>query len=205
MVSGDFYDFIELSDGKLGIVVADVADKGVPAAIFMALSRTVIRTTAVNTPEPSQAMEKANNLITSDNRTEMFLTAFYGVLDSQTGELRFANGGHNRPMWLRNTANELSTLTARGTILGAFSDLTFEEGRIQIEPGDVVVFYTDGVTEAMNPQGDIFTEERLCEVLTQYRYHSAAEIEIGIIQAVRDFVQDAPQSDDYTMVVLKRE
>ena len=205
VVSGDFYDFFTLPVGEnyIGIVIADVADKGVPAAIFMALSRTMIRTTALSGLSPAAALVRANTLILKDSQSDLFLTAFYTALDTSTGQIIFANGGHNHPLLLRSTG-ELSELTARGIILGMYDDITLDDGEDMLNPGDVVVFYTDGVTEAMNPDDELFGTARLKATLIAAQESSAGEIVNAILLAVREFTAGAPPSDDLTIVVVKR-
>jgi sigma-B regulation protein RsbU (phosphoserine phosphatase) len=205
-VGGDFYDFFELSrePGRLGLVIADVADKGVPAALFMALSRTMIRTTALSGRTPSAALIRANELILKDSRADLFLTAFYGVLDSHSGRLVYANAGHNRPLCLRAATGEFQELAARGTILGMLEEVELEERELEVAPGDLLLFYTDGVTEAMDAEGRAFGEERLREAAGADPTAGAQQVLDRVLDAVRAFTGDAPQSDDLTLFVVKR-
>ncbi|MDY7041850.1 MAG: GAF domain-containing protein, partial [Chloroflexota bacterium] len=147
-VGGDFYDFFNLADDRLGLVIADVADKGVPAALFMALSRTLIRVTAHGGRSPAEALQRANELIMSDADSELFVTVFYAILDQQTGTLTYASGGHNPPLLIRRNG-QVESLRARGTVLGIVEHIELEEKQISLEPGDVLVLYTDGVTDAI--------------------------------------------------------
>ncbi len=205
-VSGDFYDFFRLpGDGdQLGMVIADVSDKGVPAALFMALSRTVIRTTAFSGRRPAAALVRANELILNDSWAEMFLSAFYATLDTQTGHLVYANAGHNRPLWRRAASGECEELAAKGIILGILDEVELQERHVQIDPGDVLVFYTDGVTEATNAEGQMFGEAMLREVLLAHATDGAQQVLDAVVRAVNAFTDETPQSDDLTLFVVKR-
>jgi sigma-B regulation protein RsbU (phosphoserine phosphatase) len=209
-VGGDFYDFIDLPvvDGstgpRLGIVIADVTDKGVPAALFMALSRTLLRATAADGREPTEVLARANQLILNDARAGLFVTTFYAALDTETGLMTYANGGHNYPLLYEVETSEIRHLRAQGIVLGILPQPRFEQHMIMLKPGDVVLFYTDGVTEAMNSNRELFGDERLSEVLREHHGGSPQEIINAVMQAVQQFTQGEPQSDDVTMVVLKR-
>ncbi len=205
-VGGDFYDFFELpgEPGRLGIVIADVADKGVPAALMMALSRTIIRTKALGGRSPSSALMRANESILNDSRSDLFVTAFYATLDTHSGRLTYANAGHNRPLWLQIRSGEIQEVTAPGIALGVLEDIELEEREIDVAPGDLLVFYTDGVTEAMNTGGQQFDGERLRAAVAANPDASAQQILSAVVDAVRAFTGDAPQSDDLTLFVAKR-
>jgi serine phosphatase RsbU (regulator of sigma subunit) len=207
MVGGDFYDFFELpgEPRRLGMLIADVADKGVPAALFMALSRTVIRTIAMSGRGAAAALLRANQLILNDTQSDLFLSAFYGILEPATGALLYANAGHNRPLWYRAATGELTELSARGVILGAFEEITMEEQRIVIEPGDVLLLYTDGIPEGMNVEGRMMGMQRLAEVLKQNAHRDTPGISQAIIEVYNRFTAGAEQSDDVTYTVVKRE
>jgi sigma-B regulation protein RsbU (phosphoserine phosphatase) len=190
--------------GRLGIVIADVTDKGVPAALFMALSRTLIRATAIDGHTPVAVLERANRLILSDARSGLFVTCFYAILDTESGDLVFADGGHNYPLHYRTAQASIEPLQAQGIVLGIVPDPRFEQHATVVEPGDVVCFYTDGVTEAMNPRRQLFGEDRLAEILRRSHHLPPDEIIDRIIDAVTSYTAGAPQTDDITMVVLKR-
>ncbi len=206
VVGGDFYDFCELSGDprRIGVVVADVTDKGVPAAIFMALSRTIIRTMAMSGRGPAAALRRANDLILSDSPTNICLTAVYAVVDVNVGRVIFANGGHNRPLLCRAADNSVSELRARGILLGAFENIELEEQRVDVAPGDALLLYTDGITDALNAQDEVFGEARLQSVFRQASAGGAQEILQAILDAVAEFVGDQEQADDITCVVVKR-
>lgn len=190
---------------RLGMVIADVTDKGVPAALFMALSRTLIRATASDGRSARAVLEQANRLILADSRSGLFVTAFYAILDSHTHALEFASGGHNYPLLYRAASNTVEQLQVRGLVLGIIPDPVFEQHRVQIQPGDVLCLYTDGVTEAMDSHRRLFDEHRLIEVLRRSHHLPPEQIIERIIDAVGNFSAGAPQMDDITLIVLKRD
>jgi serine phosphatase RsbU (regulator of sigma subunit) len=212
-VGGDFYDFMLLANGNVGIAIADVADKGVPAALFMALSRTLVRATSMSGRTPSDALRRTNTLIMSDARSDLFVTVFYGLLHPRSGSFTYANAGHNPPLWLRTAVNEAAAngigsevqrLSAHGMALGVMPDLSLSEQALTLGPGEVLVLYTDGVTEALSEAGEEFGLERLEQVLLEQARGSAEEIVDAIEAAVDEFVGEVPPFDDFTLVVLKR-
>ena len=211
LVGGDLYDFIDLpgEPRQLGLVIADVTDKGVPAALFMAFSRTIIRTESTSSRKhnPATTLMRANRSIVRDIRSasRLFLSAFYAILDPHSGRLAYANGGHNWPLWVRAATREVQPLRARGMLLGIFPDIELEEHEIEVAPGDLIVFYTDGVTEARNVDGDMFEEERLGSVAAANPEASAQQVVQSIVEAVQSFIGSAPQSDDLTLFVVKRQ
>ena len=205
--SGDFYDVILLPNGRLGILVADVADKGTGAALYMALSRTLIRTYAVeHHTRPDFALRVANNRILTDTEVDLFVTAFYGVLDPITGKLTYCNAGHNPPLLLRaQSEGAVEKLTRTGLPLGIFSGQTWEQKAVQLALGDVLVLYTDGVTEAQDQNEAFFGETRLRAAAQAHLEGSAQEIQTALMSEVRAFVGDAPQFDDIALMVLVHE
>jgi sigma-B regulation protein RsbU (phosphoserine phosphatase) len=205
-VGGDFYDFFDLPGkrSEWGIIIADVADKGVPSALYMALSRTVIRTTALTGRSPASALMRASNLILNDSQSDLFLSAFYAKLDAETGRLIYCNAGHNPALWLRASDGEFEELTTPGIILGAFEEIELEEQRIDIAPGDLITLYTDGVTETINPAHQEFGVERLLALLASSAEAGAHQILKRVVDAVDNFADGAPPFDDLTMVVVKR-
>ena len=202
--SGDFYDCIELPSGRLGILIADVADKGTGAALFMALSRTLIRTYAVEyDTRPELALSAANRRILADTRAGLFVTVFYGVLDPTSGELTYSNAGHNLPYLLRaRDGNIIQELDRTGVPLGILDGGTWQQRSLQLAPGDVLLLYTDGITKAQNAQKAFFDEDRLREVIRANLGRSARDIQDSVLAQVAAFVGDAPQSDDITMMVV---
>jgi serine phosphatase RsbU (regulator of sigma subunit) len=208
-IGGDFYDFFDLpgKTGEWGIIIADVADKGVPSALYMALCRTVIRTTAFTGRSPASALMRASDLILNDSQSDLFLSTFYAKLDTDTGRLIYCNAGHNPALWLHATRGEFEELTTRGIILGAFENIELEEKRVDIAPGDLLVFYTDGVTEAIDPTEREFGLERLRQVISAHAHANANASQVlqAVVKAVDAFAGDAPPFDDLTMVVVKRQ
>ena len=194
-----------MNPGRLGIVIADVTDKGVPAALFMVLSRTVIRATASDGRSPAMVLEQANRLILAESKSGLFVTCFYCILDLDSGELTYASGGHNYPLVYRTATGTVEQLSAQGIVLGIVPEPRFEQHSMQLDPGDVVVFYTDGVTEAMDARRQLFDEDRLCEVLRRSHQLEPEEITARIIDAITSFSAGTPQADDITLVVLKRD
>jgi sigma-B regulation protein RsbU (phosphoserine phosphatase) len=204
VVSGDFYDFFQLSDQRLGIVIADVADKGIPAAILMAVSRTTIRATALSGRQPAEALSRASQLMLQDSQADMFLTAFYAVIDPADGQIVYANGGHNHPLLLRSAEQIVEQLSAPGILLGMLPNVQLENRDALMRDGDVVVFYTDGVTEAMNSDQQEYGPQRLRDTLLTSGHLNAGDILAAILNSVSEFTGNAAQSDDMTVVVVKR-
>jgi len=190
---------------RFGVVIADVTDKGVPASLFMVLSRTLIRATASDGRAPAHVLEQANRLILDDARSGLFVTTFYGILDLARHSFSYANGGHNYPLLYRAATGEVEQLHAQGIVLGIIPDARFEQRVTELNRGDVLCLYTDGVTEAMDTRRRLFDEERLIDVLRRSHTLTPDEIIGRILEAVTAFAAGAPQTDDITLVVLKRE
>ncbi len=207
-VGGDFYDVFELPDKKIGLFIADVADKGVPAAMFMAITRTLVRAAVAQTDSPAEALRQVNDLLYPDAEQGMFVTAVYGVLDSQTGRFTYANAGHNPPLWIKyplaSPVPEINRLTRTGMALGVETGVEMGQASIDLAPGDVLFFYTDGITEAFSPTEEIFGEDRLYTVLNYLTPACAADVLEAVDTAVVNFTADAPVSDDITLIVVKR-
>lgn len=206
--SGDFFDFIPLPDGKIGILVADVADKGLGAALYMALSRTLIRTYAIEYLDspPEVIFFSANERILQDARANLFVTAFYGILDQETGILTYCNAGHNPPyLFSPGNNNAITSLKPTGMPIGIEEQALWEQASIQIQPGDVLVLYTDGIPDAMNSAEEHFKEERLVDTTLANLSLSAQELQTEILKRVQEFVGETPQFDDITLLVLRRD
>ncbi|MFQ6100379.1 MAG: GAF domain-containing protein [Anaerolineae bacterium] len=203
-VAGDFYDFFELPGKRLGLVIADVADKGMPAALFMALTRTLMRAAALEEPSPATALARVNDLLVPDAQSGMFVTLFYGVLSLETGELVYANAGHNPPLLLRSGTGELERLCKGGMALGVLEVVQLEERAVLLETDDCLVLYTDGITEAFSSEGDMYSEERLRATVQAADGHSAQAVLDAIDSSVIAFIGDTPPSDDRTLMVLRR-
>jgi len=202
-VGGDFYDVFDLPDRRLGLFIADVADKGVPAALFMALTRTLVRAAVTELESPAEAMKRVNDLLVPDTRQGMFVTAVYAVLDMDKSEMTYVNAGHNPPLWIKQN-DEVERLTRTAIALGVVTDGTVAERTIKFESGDRLLLYTDGLTESFNNEGEFFGEERLFEAIKCDPCSSAAELLDGVEKALLSFVQDMPAADDLTMLVLRR-
>ena len=201
-MGGDFYDFIELPGGQIGLVMADVSGKGVPAAFFMAVARTNLRGVAPDYVNPGACLARTNTVLCSQNPLDLFVTVFYCMLDPATGALRYANGGHNPP-YLRRADGSVEALSgAGGLVLGAMPDVEFPEHQIQLRDGDLLVLYTDGVTEAFNPADEAYGTERLIDEIRAHGAGTAAGLLERICHSVTVFAGAAPQSDDITLIAL---
>ncbi len=203
-VGGDFYDVIRLEGSRVGLAIADVSDKGVPAALFMMSSRTLLKGAAIGTSHPGEALREVNELLYEENETMMFVTVLYSIYDPESGRLTYSNGGHDAPLLVRpDGASELLP-TTRGVALGVAPGLEFSSNTVQLEPGDAVVLYTDGVTEAMNGDGDQFGVERMHEVFAANPPKDSEQATQTMFEAVKSFMGDTPQFDDITCLVLRR-
>ena len=202
-VGGDFFDVIRLDRGCLGLAVADVSDKGVPAALFMMSSRTLLKGAAVGVGHPGSVLSEVNDLLNETNDAAMFVTVFYGVYDPASKVLTFSNGGHNPPLVVHadGTSEELD-LTG-GIALGAIPQFEYGQASVQLRSGDMVVFFTDGVTEAINPRNDEFGLEAVQALFEDGATRSAQEAAEMILKAVREFAGEAPQFDDLTCMILR--
>ena len=203
-VGGDFYDFFPLEDGNLGIVMADVSGKGVPAALFMMVSRTIMKGTALGEHQPSKVLEEANQLLVESNEESMFVTLFYARYEPRSGTMHFANGGHNLPYIVRASGEVEPLECDSGVVLGVLPGFEFPAGSIKLGPGDSVFFYTDGVTEAMDPDGEEYGEAEMCAVLERAAGSGPRQMIDDIVAAVRAHAGEAPQSDDLTCLCLWR-
>lgn len=202
-VGGDFYDFIPLSSDHYGLVIADVSGKGVPAALFMALSRTLIRASATSVEDPARSILEANRHIFADSKSSMFVTLFYAVLDCREKSLTCVNAGHNPPLYLSAGSGCVRLLNAEGIALGVLDEIELKSVKIQLQPGDVAVLYTDGVTEATNERDEEYGVERLMACVEASRSRSSREIIDTVVREVTAFAGTHPQHDDITLMVLK--
>lgn len=205
-VGGDFYDFIEVPEapGAINLVIGDVTGKGVPAALLMASTRAVLRASSAGGPAPSVVLARTNQHLLRDRRAGLFVTALYATLDTTSGQLTFASGGHDPPLWVR-AGRRSQLLTTRATILGAFGEIDLEDRRLVLAPGDRFVLYTDGVTEARDRRGRLFGERRLRAIATANGDLSAEATAQAVLGAVMRFAGDVPLPDDLTLLVVKRQ
>ncbi|MDP3563457.1 MAG: SpoIIE family protein phosphatase, partial [Methanoregula sp.] len=203
-IGGDLYDFIPVAGGRWGLAIADVSGKGVSAALFMALCSTLIRVSGGTEADPSVVLEHANQLIYADGRSSMFITLFYGVLDPAKRTFTYVNAGHNSPLLVRGDLPEVRTLDeGRCIALGVVPEVNITCAEMELEPGDLIVMYTDGVTEAFNPQDEEFGEELLMDYLKEHRNCPVQEIMDGLIEEIRRFCGSRPQSDDITLLIVR--
>jgi PAS domain S-box-containing protein len=207
-VGGDFFDVIPyevmaLDKSTHGILVADVSGKGVPAALFMALSRIVVRVNALWHHDPAKVIYNSNNTITQDSKSGMFVTLFFGMLNEKNRSLTYVNAGHNPPLIFRSHAGTVEKLLPTGLVLGVMENQEYESRSVTIGKGDVLVMYTDGVTESINTQEKMFEENRLIEIVRNTAHLPAQAILEQILSSVKEFTRDMPQFDDITLFVVK--
>jgi sigma-B regulation protein RsbU (phosphoserine phosphatase) len=202
-VGGDFFDYFIIDRDRIGFAIGDVSGKGVPAALFMAVSRTLLRATASRGSAPDECMRQVNQILHQESISSMFVTCFYGVLNTRTGEIHYSNGGHNLPYILRTDGRVEAMEPFGGLILGAFKHSAYETGEITLQPGDCIFLYTDGITEAMNPDGEQFSNERLVESLQRVNGSPVENIVGKVIDNVKEFTAGATQSDDMTILAVK--
>ena len=205
-VGGDFYDVLTLPDGRVGVAVADVSGKGVPAALFMMSSRTLLKGATIGfSGGPADVLKEVNQLLCNNNETAMFVTLFFGVYNPGTGDLVYANGGHNLPLVVH--ADGSSTMlerTEEGIALGVLPEAGYSARRIRLEPGETLVLYTDGVTEAEDEDQSQFGLERLIDLFRDSPPTDAEQTNRNVFNAVREFTGAAPQFDDITCLTLHR-
>jgi sigma-B regulation protein RsbU (phosphoserine phosphatase) len=201
-VGGDFYDFFFIDDHRLVFAIGDVTGKGVPAALYMAVSRTLLRATAARGLPPDACVSYANEVLHEDSGGAMFVTCFYGVLDTRTGEIEFSNAGHNPPYILRADGRVEETELAGGFMLGAFPRATYARAIMRLGPGDTLVLFTDGVTEALAPGDELYGEERLVPCLERLRGASPTQIVAGVVRDVQAFAAGTPPADDTTVLAI---
>ena len=203
-VGGDFFDVVRLPDRRVGLAIADVSDKGVPAALFMMSTRTLLKGAAIGAMNPGAVMETVNQLLCEDNEAAMFVTLLYAVYDPETGRLTYANGGHNPPLIVHEDSSSSFLPPTEGLALGLLPDYEYQQKTVTVGPGETLVLYTDGVTEAMNANEEEFGVERLQQIFAEPYPHEAHAITQLIFDAVDEFAGDTPQSDDVTCLTLCR-
>ncbi len=202
-VGGDFYDFFTLGEDKLGVAIGDVSGKGIPAALFMMACRTLLRSRALEGGAPDQCLGYVNDLLSEDNESCMFVTLFYGVLDTASGVFNYCNGGHNPPRVVHGDGEVAALPTTRNVALGVLPGHGFNHDSLQLQAEDALFLYTDGVTEAEGPGSEEFGEERLDRLLARIDRADCAEVTSRVLDHVREFAGENPQSDDITCVALR--
>ena len=203
-VGGDFFDVFRLDNGKVGLAVADVSDKGVPAALFMMSSRTLLKGAAIGSSDPGAVLREVNDLLNEENDTLMFVTVLYAVYDPSNGDFTYASGGHDAPLVVHSDGSSSLMPATGGIALGVATDFQYEQTSVTLEPGDTVILYTDGVTEAMNGEGEEFGVERLGQVFASAPPKDAREANRIVFESVSAFAGDTSQSDDITCLTFRR-
>jgi len=202
-VGGDFYDFFFISPNKLCLIIGDVCGKGIPAALFMAICKTLLRTEAQHAIKPDEVLFRVNNILYPDNEASMFFTGLCAILDTDTGEVTIANGGHNPPLICKAGKEFEYIQLPKGLVVGALPDTRYESRNYRLRPHDVVLMYTDGVTEAMNGSGHLYSEAGLLKCLNTLKGKNVTDIIQGVRADIEQFAQGTMQSDDITMVALE--
>jgi sigma-B regulation protein RsbU (phosphoserine phosphatase) len=202
-VGGDFYDFFKFDDDRMVFFIGDVAGKGMPAAIYMAVCRTMLKAIGSEVADPAECIEKVNNMLIPESDISTFVTVFYGVLDLKTGELSYCNGGHNLP-YIQTKEGDVKELeNVGGLLLGKFEDAPYDMTTVQLNPGDTVVTFTDGVTEAEDENDGFYDEERLISYLEKHPSKSLESLVKGVFLEVMKFTGAAAQSDDITVLTVR--
>jgi sigma-B regulation protein RsbU (phosphoserine phosphatase) len=201
-VGGDFYDFFFIDDDHLYFVIGDVSDKGVPASLFMAVTKTLIRSQTSKEMLPDEVLRRVNQDLCVDNDSNMFVTVFCGVLHTRTGEVWYSNGGHNPPYLLTASGEVVTLERTGGMVLGVMEDIPYQTKRITLRTGDGLFMFTDGITEAMNCHNQLFSDARLRAVLHRINGASSIELIRQVVSEVERFASGAPQSDDITALAL---
>jgi len=202
-MGGDFYDFFLLDQNHLGLVMADVSGKGVPAAIFMAVCRSLIKATALKGGTPAECLTHVNHLLCPDNDAAMFVTVFYGILNTRSGEFTYSNAGHHLPYLIKHNGPLTVLQPTNGMALGVMEEAVFTSRTMSVHSQDSLFLYTDGVTEAINSHGELYAESRLEQVLTRTKRQSSVEIIQATIDDVRSYAENTPQADDITILALR--
>ena len=202
-VGGDLYDFFFMDDDHFCFTVGDVSGKGVPAALFMAITKTLIKTKATQGLTAETILARVNEDLSLDNPSVMFVTLFLGILNVRTGELYYCNGGHNPPYLIHTNGSLEFMETTNGMALGVMEDFIYTSKRIVLEKGETIFMYTDGVTEAMNEREELFSEERLENELNVLKDKSTQEMAAGVMERIKIFSEGVPQFDDITMMMLR--
>ncbi len=202
-VGGDFYDFFLIDNDRIGFVMGDVSGKGIPAAIFMAVSRTLIRATAIKGLPPNECLFYANNLLCLESSASMFVTVFYGILNFKTRELEYANGGHNPPYIIKPSGEVKIIPPLSGLVLGAMEEFKYKSSKMILEKGDKIFTFTDGVTEAVNETDELYTEARLVQLLQDLSSGDSKFVTEETVKRIHEYSSNVEQSDDITILTLE--
>jgi sigma-B regulation protein RsbU (phosphoserine phosphatase) len=202
-VGGDYFDFIPVDDNRIAICLGDVSGKGIPAALLMANLQATLRGQTTPENSPSLCLKKSNTLLYHNTDIQKYATLFYAILDTNTHELKYCNGGHDRP-FLYTSSLQIQRLATGGIPLGFLPSFSYSEECFSLEPGQLIVIYSDGITEAMNPNEEEFGENRLENIIRDIHRKNASEIVDIILAETKNHAGDVPQMDDQTLVVLKR-
>ena len=203
-VGGDFYDITRIDNDHIGLTMADVSGKGVPAAMFMAVSHTLLRLAGKKRLKPEEVITESNNVLATESFDNMFVTLFYAVMNVRTGEMQYVNAGHNPPYILHKDGTLETLPTSKNICLGVLEDYTYTSDSLTLQKGDCLVTFTDGVTEACSTSDELYGESRLEALLPTLAGQSARGILDNVINAVRTHAEGAEQSDDITVLVAKR-
>lgn len=201
-VGGDFFDFYMLGEDKLGFVIADVSGKGVPASLYMAVSKTMIKAIASQIDDPAEILDTVNTMLIPESELTTFVTVFFGILDIKTGKIRYCNGGHNLPYVLRNSGKAEEVENTNGLLLGKIEPIEFETKELILAPGEKLMMFTDGVTEATAEDESMYEEPRLEAYLENHHTYTNEQLVKGLIVDVLKFTGKAEQSDDITVLSL---
>ncbi len=202
-VGGDFYDFFFIDEKHLGFVIGDVSGKGVPASIYMAVSRTMLKAIASQIHDPAECLQTVNTMLIPESDLTTFVTVFYGVLNTETGHIKYCNGGHNLPYQIKEDGSVVQVENTEGLLLGKIEPIQFQTKELQLNPGEKLFLYTDGLTEAMNENDEMYEEERVEQYLRTHSSDSDGKLLRGIIVDTLKFMNKAHQSDDITLLVLE--
>ena len=202
-VGGDLYDFFLIDKSRVGVIIGDVSGKGIPAAMFMAVSKTLLKATALKGIPPDSCLESVNNILVDESLPSMFVTVFYGIFDTRNGSFEYCNGGHNPP-YLISAGGEVRQLDNRGGVfLGALKNLEYESNVVMLQPGETLFLITDGITEAMNTREEMFGEERSQAALQMHAGKPLPELVQKVLEEVQAFAGAQEQSDDLTCLTLR--
>jgi sigma-B regulation protein RsbU (phosphoserine phosphatase) len=202
-MGGDFYDFFLLDQERLGLVIADVSGKGVPAAVFMAVTCTILRATAPQSASPGECLFRVNNVLCPENDSAMFVTVFYAILNTRTGDVEYSNAGHNLPYVLSARGTVTMLENPGGMALGVIPDAPYPRSRVRLRPGDGLFLYTDGITEAMDGRGTLFSDGRLQQLLVRIHEQTPLELVRDTVAEVRTHAAGEPQADDITLLAIR--